>query len=46
MGGGTTGEACVNTGRNFIGIESDPRWFGDSRRRIGHALPFSLEATA
>ena len=27
MGSGTTGVACVNTDRNFIGIESDERYF-------------------
>lgn len=37
MGSGTTGEACINTGRNFIGIESDRRIFDVSQNRImGH----------
>jgi len=27
MGSGTTGVACINTGRNFIGIERDPEYF-------------------
>lgn len=35
MGSGTTGVACVNTGRKFIGIERDPTYFGIACRRIG-----------
>jgi len=27
MGTGTTGQACLNTGRNFIGSEIDPDYF-------------------
>ena len=34
MGSGTTGEACVNLGRNFIGIESDKQWFDVADKRI------------
>ena len=34
MGSGTTGVACVNTGRNFIGIERDPGYFEIARKRI------------
>ncbi len=37
MGSGTTGIACLNTGRNFIGIEKDPKYFEIARGRImGH----------
>jgi methylase of polypeptide subunit release factors len=37
MGSGTTGIACMNTGRNFIGIEKDPKYFEIARNRImGH----------
>ena len=37
MGSGTTGIACLNTGRNFIGIEKDPKYFEIARNRImGH----------
>jgi site-specific DNA-methyltransferase (adenine-specific) len=37
MGSGTTGVACLNTGRNFIGIEKDHTYFEIARNRIdGH----------
>lgn len=35
MGSGSTGVACVNTNRNFIGIEIDPNYFQIASRRIG-----------
>jgi site-specific DNA-methyltransferase (adenine-specific) len=34
MGSGTTGVACVNTGRNFIGIEKDAGYFQIAKDRI------------
>ena len=34
MGSGTTGVACVNTNRNFIGIEKDPEYFKIAEQRI------------
>lgn len=34
MGSGTTGAACVNTNRSFIGIELDPGYFEIARKRI------------
>ena len=34
MGSGTTGVACVNTGRNFIGIEKDSDYFKIAEKRI------------
>ena len=34
MGSGTTGVACVNTGRRFIGIELDKQYFDIARDRI------------
>lgn len=37
MGSGTTGVACVNTGRNFIGIERDPEYFAIAQKRIAEA---------
>ena len=35
MGSGTTGVACVNTNRNFIGIELDENYFKIAKERIG-----------
>jgi site-specific DNA-methyltransferase (adenine-specific)/modification methylase len=37
MGSGTTGVACVNLGRKFIGIELDPDYFDIACRRIEEA---------
>ena len=37
MGSGTTGVACVNTGRDFIGIELDETYFGIAKDRIEEA---------
>ncbi len=34
MGSGTTGVACKNTGRNFIGIEKDEKYFKIAEARI------------
>jgi len=34
MGSGTTGAACRNIGRNFIGIEKDPGYFQVAKQRI------------
>ena len=34
MGSGTTGVACMNTSRNFIGIERDDKYFDISVKRI------------
>ena len=38
MGSGSTGVACVNTGRNFIGIEKDEGYFKIAKNRIADAL--------
>jgi site-specific DNA-methyltransferase (adenine-specific) len=37
MGSGTTGVACINTNRNFIGIELDDKYFEIAKRRISEA---------
>ena len=38
MGSGTTGVACVNTGRKFIGIERDEGYFKIAKERIEKAM--------
>jgi site-specific DNA-methyltransferase (adenine-specific) len=48
MGSGTTGVACVNTGRKFIGIERDETYFGICVKRITEAyaeMPLLQEAS-
>jgi site-specific DNA-methyltransferase (adenine-specific) len=35
MGSGSTGVACQNTNRNFIGIEMDDKYFDIASKRIG-----------
>jgi DNA modification methylase len=37
MGSGTTGVACKNLNRNFIGIEMDKNYFEVAKKRIGKA---------
>jgi len=37
MGSGTTGVACANLGREFIGIEREPKYFEIACRRIEDA---------
>lgn len=37
MGSGTTGVACANLGRKFIGIEIEPKYFDIACRRIEQA---------
>ena len=34
MGSGSTGVACVNSGRSFVGIEQDPKYFQISQKRL------------
>lgn len=38
MGSGSTGVACVNTGRDFIGIELDENYFNIAQKRINQAI--------
>ena len=38
MGSGSTGVACINTNREFIGIELDPHYFTIARGRITDAV--------
>lgn len=40
MGSGTTGVACENTGRKFIGIERDPTYFDVAVGRVSDAALF------
>lgn len=46
MGSGTTGVACIEFGRNFIGCEVDEEWHSYAARRIAEAQqqPSLLEA--
>jgi DNA modification methylase len=37
MGSGTTGVACAQLGRKFIGIEIEPKYFDIACRRIEQA---------
>ena len=37
MGSGSTGVACVNTNRNFIGMELDEDYFKIAKERIEKA---------
>ena len=38
MGSGTTGVACKELGRNFIGIEIEPKYFEIAQRRINQTM--------
>lgn len=38
IGSGTTGIACINTKRNFIGIEKDDKYFEIAKKRIEEHL--------
>ena len=43
MGSGTTGVACANTGRDFIGIERDHDYFAIAKGRIEAAILENFE---
>ena len=43
MGSGTTGVACVNTERNFIGIELDDKYFKIAEDRINKAKDLPIQ---
>ena len=38
MGSGTTGVACMNTNRRFIGIEKEEKYFNIAKERIEKSL--------
>ena len=44
MGSGTTGVACANTGRKFIGIELDAGYFEIASRRVAEAYAMQPNA--
>jgi DNA modification methylase len=37
MGSGSTGVACMNMGKTFIGIEKEPKYFDIACQRIENA---------
>lgn len=43
MGSGTTGVACANTGRKFVGIERDDKYFEIAKQRIESAYFANME---
>lgn len=42
MGSGSTGVACANTGRKFIGIEKDEKYFQIAKKRVEEAYANSI----
>lgn len=44
MGSGSTGVACVNTRRSFIGMELDPAYFEIAQQRIAAARGMTFDA--
>lgn len=45
MGSGTTGVACMQTGRRFVGIEIEPKYFEIARARIEKAAALPVQAS-
>ena len=43
MGSGSTGVACVNTGRRFIGMELNQLYFDIARKRIEEASKIAIK---
>jgi len=43
MGSGSTGIACINTNRNFIGIELDDKYFQIADNRLKEAADGAYE---
>lgn len=44
MGSGSTGVACVNTGRKFIGIELDEGYFNIAKKSLREAMQVLMDA--
>lgn len=38
MGSGSTGVACINTGRKFVGVELDGNYYHEAKERLIHHL--------
>ena len=45
MGSGTTGVACMNTNRNFIGIEKEDNYYKIAEQRISTNVPLGEPST-
>jgi len=45
MGTGTTGIAALRSGRRFIGIEKDRKWFDVARKRIMDEIRYPFDNT-
>jgi site-specific DNA-methyltransferase (adenine-specific) len=43
MGSGSTGVACLNTKRNFIGIEKELKYFEIAKNRIKSVTAVQME---
>ena len=43
MGSGTTGVACINTNRNFIGIEKEEKYFAIAKDRLEKAEESAMQ---
>lgn len=43
MGAGSTGVACLETGRSFIGMELAPAYYEISRQRLRQVQPYVMD---